>query len=117
MTNSAESVTLRLGGSVGVAEFVRRASLWSKILDGLTAESGVPDMITWQISGLEYSSAVLTATPVAGTPEAAEAVPRIIHEYLGAARSVRSGSTGIDRPVLRLVQDLAATATPNSEVT
>lgn len=113
---SERTVTIRLGGSATVDEFAARAGSWSNLLRALADESGVGRNIRWVITDLEYSSAILTAMPVAETPEAESALDRVVDNYLEAARGLKSGHNDRRRS-LELVRELVESATPEAEVT
>lgn len=108
-------MTLRIGGDVSVSEFAERADLWAKTLTALTQETG--SRIGWVISDLKYSSAIMTATPVAEDEESAPFIPQVVDGYLGAARDLRAGRFDPDRPALRLMWSLAEKATPDADIT
>lgn len=114
---SDESVTLRLGGSVTVDDFVARATSWLGILRSITDEAGLGSHVTWQLAGLDYGSAIVTAEPLPDSPEVARVLPRLVSDYLDSARAVRDGFPSDGRRSLRLVRELAAEATPDSEIT
>lgn len=109
------SVTLRIGGDISVSDFAERAELWSNVLSELTKETG--SRIRWIISDLEYSSAIMTAAPIAEDEQAERFIPQVVDGYLNAARDLRAGRFDPDRPALRVVRDLVEKATPEADIT
>lgn len=109
------SVTLRIGGDLSVSGFAERADLWAKTLAALAEETGA--RIGWVISDLEYSSAIMTATPVAEDEESASLIPQVVDGYLRAARDLRAGRFDPERATLRLVRSLVERATPDADIT
>ncbi|HXH58805.1 hypothetical protein [Iamia sp.] len=103
-----DSVTFRLDGEVTIGLLSDALRRFSKVLDEL---SRVRDAhVAWVLSGLEYGSAMTTARAIPLDKESAAAVSDIVEDYLGAARQVARGNLDPDRPILRLVGDLAAVA-------
>ncbi|MGI8407548.1 MAG: hypothetical protein ACR2L3_03460 [Actinomycetota bacterium] len=109
------SVTLRLSGDISVAEFAEKADLWAKVLGSLADELG--QQVRWVISDLEYSSAIMTAAPIAETEEAAAYLHRLPDDYLSVARDIRAGRIDQRRPTLRLVKQLVERAAPGTDIT
>lgn len=109
------SVTLRIGGDISVADFAERAVLWAKVLSSLSDEAG--QRVRWVISDLEYSSAIMTAAPIAETEEAENNLPQLVDDYLSVARDVRAGRIDLQRPTLRHVSRLVEKATPEADIT
>lgn len=109
------SVTLKIGGHISVADFAERANLWAKVLGSLSEEAG--QSVDWVLSDLEYSSAIMTAAPMPESEEAEAFVPRLIDNYLAAARDVYAGCADQSRPTLRRITQLVEKATPEADIT
>lgn len=105
-----DSVTLRLDGSVTVANFARATSDFSKVLLELAKERDADTRVEWVISGLEYGSAILTAAPRPLSTEDEELVPALVDDFIEVARQVQEHPTVLDRPVLRLVHSISQVA-------
>lgn len=105
-----DSVTLRLDGSVTVANFAKATSNFSKVLEELVKERGATSRIEWIISGLEFGSTILTAAAEPLSDDDAGLVPALVASYIGAARQVSEHPHHLDRPVLRLVHGISEMA-------
>ncbi|MBI1844596.1 MAG: hypothetical protein HYR89_08330 [Actinobacteria bacterium] len=103
-------VTLRLDGSVTVANFAKATSNFAKVLTELSKERDAGTRIEWVISGLEYGSAILTAAPLPVSDEDAELVPTLVLDFIAVARHVSEHPAQLDRPVLRLVRTISEIA-------
>lgn len=100
----ADSVTLRLDGtSVPFDTFAATTQRFNKLLAELSKEAGISEPIEWVVADLDLGSVILAASPVA-PPETAT---RLIDTYLEVAGRVRSHPAVLDRPVLRLVKEIA----------
>ncbi|MBK5221619.1 MAG: hypothetical protein JJE52_01825 [Acidimicrobiia bacterium] len=103
-------VTLRLDGSVTVANFAKATSNFAKVLTELSKERDASSKIEWVISGLEYGSAILTAAPQPFSDDDAELVPTLVSDFITVARQVSEHPAHLDRPVLRLVRSISEVA-------
>lgn len=105
-----DSVTLRLDGSVTMANFARATSDFSKVLAELAKERGADARVEWVVSGLEYGSAILTAAPRPVSEEDEELVTALVDDFIEVARQVQEHPTVLDRPVLRLIHSISQVA-------
>ncbi len=105
-----DSVTLRLGGFVTMANFARATSDFSKALAELTKERSADARVEWVISGLEYGSAILTASPLPFSAEDEDLVPALVGAFIEVARQVQEHPAVLDRPVLRLIHSISQVA-------
>lgn len=103
-------VTLRLDGSVTVANFAKATSRFDKVLAELSKNRNASSRIEWVISGLEYGSAILTAEPQPSSDDDAELVPTLVSDFIAVARQVSEHPAQLDRPVLRLVHSISKVA-------
>lgn len=106
----SDSVTLRLDGSVTVANFAKATTDFSRMLNELAKERDATTRVEWVISGLEYGSAILTAAPQPTSADDADLVPTLVADYIDAARQVSEHPNQLDRPVLRLVHSITGVA-------
>jgi len=103
----SEAVSLALDGVIGVSDLAIAVDRFSKLLHALGDEAGAGDRLGWIVSGLEYGSATMTASPEAHDAEAAELIPGVVHEYLAAAQQVQNDPAADGtRPAIRYVRDL-----------
>ncbi len=102
-----EAVTLALDGVIEVSDLAIAVDRFNKLLRALAEESGAGDRLGWVVSGLEFGSATLTASPEAHDVEAVQFIPGVVHEYLETALQVQQHPTaGDNRQAIRYVRDL-----------
>ena len=102
---ATEAVTLALDGAVDLADLASAVDNFNKLLRALATEAGVGERIGWVVSGLDYSSAVLTAAPQARDTEAENLIGGIVHEFLDVARHAWEDPASV-RPAARYVRQL-----------
>lgn len=105
---ATEAVTLAIDGVIEVSDLAIAVDRFSKVLRALAEESGAGDRLGWVVSGLEFGSATLTASPEAHDAETARLIPGVVHEYLETARQVQQHPGADHRQAVRYVRDLVA---------
>lgn len=102
---ATEAVTLALDGVIDTADFASAVVGFDTLLRALATEAGAGERIGWVLSGLDYSSAVFTASPQARDTGAEDLISGIVHEFLDVARHAWE-PTADDRPSARYVRHL-----------
>lgn len=98
---SSDTLTLRLSGDVGLADFAKAVSKLDALVRALSDEIARDVPIDWDVSDLQHSSAITTAQ---GHAPDMSAVARVVAGYANVGRALESGSP---IPYGRPVEDAA----------
>jgi hypothetical protein len=91
------TVTLRLAGEMTVTAFSKAVEGFGRLLDALAAEE-TDVTVRWVLAGLDYGSALLTATPARDDEAMTDAiVDKLSRRYIEVARDALQGpAAGVD---------------------
>ena len=95
-----------MDGVIDLADPASAVDDFNKLLRALAAEAGGSNRIGWVVSGVDYSSTVLSASPQARDPEAESLIGGIVHDFLDIARHAWDEPTA-GRPAGRRVRPCA----------
>lgn len=88
-----DTVTLRLqGDDIGLDQFARAAAEFSALMQALSQEADAKD-VTWHVTDLVYSSAMVAAQGVTENGEQRDDIDRVVRSYAEVGRGLRDGTT------------------------